>query len=276
MNVGIVTPGKICPGVNTCIHQLTLWEKHRHSKVWGIVEGWKGLNYGFMDELLVCDGHSQPGCILHTSTEPLNVKHAQRHLKHLDVLYCIGDDCVQMEAKELADMGLGTNIVGITGFGFQSEVQEVSRYIKQAHTLAQSVHGVVFLEIAETTGKLARYASMSEPTVDVVITPDSDEDYLFDVQHAYAMNGHCLVVVNRCSPYEHIVNTLRVYNIDVKFVKPGELVNVAVPCVFDNVTSSRIARKAFDFAQSHINFVCDAHTITPYADYSMKKTLVQI
>ncbi|QIG59475.1 6-phosphofructokinase [Dishui Lake phycodnavirus 2] len=258
MNIGIVTPGKICPGVNTCIHQIALREKHRHSKVWGIVEGWKGLNYGFMDEMLVVDGHSQPGNLLHTSMEPLNVKHAKRHVKNLDILYCIGDSRVMEDAKRLTTLRLRTNIIGITGFGFQSEVQEVSRYIKKAHTLAQSMHGVVFLEIAETSGELARYASMSEPLVDVVITPDSEEDYLFDVQHAYAMNGHCLVVVNRCSRYEHIVNALRMYNIDIEFIKPGQLVNVAEPCVYDNVTASRIARQAVDHSDNQMNFMCSA------------------
>lgn len=263
MNIGIVTPGKICPGVNTCIHQIALREKHRHNKVWGIVEGWKGLNYGFMDELLVCDGHSEPGSLLHTSTEPLNVKHAKRHLRNLDILYCIGDGKVMNEAKELATLELPTNIVGVTGFGFQSKVQEVSRYIKKAHTLAQSVHGVVFLEIVETSGELARYASMCEPLVDVTITPDSEEDFLFDVQHTYAMNGHCLVVVNPHSRYEHIMEALGAYNIDIKFIQPGELVNMADPSVYDNVTASRIARQAVDYTVQHTNFVCGPNVLYP-------------
>jgi 6-phosphofructokinase len=277
MNVGIVTPGKICPGVNTCINQIALREKHRHSKVWGVVEGWKGLNHGFMDEFLVCDGHSQPGSVLHTSREPLQPKLAKRHLNNLDVLYCIGDRDVQVEAKKLTSLGINTNIVGITGFGFQSEVQEIVQYIKKAHVLAQSAHAVVFLEIADTSGELSRYTSMSEPVVDVVITPESEESYVFDVQHAFAMNGHCLVVVSECVNYQYIIDAIGLYNIDVKVIKPSELIHAADPCVYDNVAASRAARQAFEHAQGHVNFVCvGGPQILPYAHYPLNNSLVRI
>src|SRR6056300_1478879 len=248
MNVGIITPGKICPGVNTCINQIALREKHRHSKVWGIVEGWKGLNYGFMEEFLVCDSHSQPGTIIHTSREPLQLKYAKKHVEKFDVLYCIGDRDVQIQAKNLMTLDVHTNIVGVTGFGFQSEVQEIMQYIKKAHVLAHSAHAVVFLEIADKTGEWLRYTAMSSPEVDVVITTDCEENYLFDVQHEFAMNGHCVV-----------------------------LVSVVEPCVSDNIAASRAARQACDHAQEHSNFVCSGGAqIIPYAHFPVNNSLVRI
>ena len=277
MNVGIVTPGKICPGVNTCINQIALREKHRHSKVWGIVEGWKGLNHGFMDEFLVCDSHSQPGSVLHTSREPLQLKHAKKHVEKLDVLYCIGDKDVQVQAKNLMSLELHTNIVGVTGFGFHTEVQEIMQYIKKAHVLAQSAHAVVFLEIADRSGELLRYAAMSEPHVNVVITPDSEENYIFDVQHEFAMNGHCLVIVSEFVDYQNIINAVSLYNIDTKVIKPGELIWAVEPCVSDNVAASRAARQAFEHAEQHSNFVCTAGPqIIPYAHYPLNNSLLRI
>jgi 6-phosphofructokinase 1 len=277
MNVGIITPGKICPGVNTCINQIALREKHRHSKVWGIVEGWKGLNYGFMEEFLVCDSHSQPGTIIHTSREPLQLKYAKKHVEKFDVLYCIGDRDVQIQAKNLMTLDVHTNIVGVTGFGFQSEVQEIMQYIKKAHVLAHSAHAVVFLEIADKTGELLRYTAMSSPEVDVVITPDCEENYLFDVQHEFAMNGHCVVLVSESVQYNNIIDALGLYTIGTKIIKPGELISVVEPCVSDNIAASRAARQACDHAQEHSNFVCSGGAqIIPYAHFPVNNSLVRI
>jgi 6-phosphofructokinase 1 len=184
---------------------------------------------------------------------------------------------VQIQAKNLMTLDVHTNIVGVTGFGFQSEVQEIMQYIKKAHVLAHSAHAVVFLEIADKTGELLRYTAMSSPEVDVVITPDCEENYLFDVQHEFAMNGHCVVLVSESVQYNNIIDALGLYTIGTKIIKPGELISVVEPCVSDNIAASRAARQACDHAQEHSNFVCSGGTqIIPYAHFPVNNSLVRI
>lgn len=268
MNIGIVTPGKISPGVNTCIAEIALREKQRHNKVFGIVEGWRGLNHGFMDEFLAYNCSNQPGSVLHTSREPLNLKLAKKHLLTLDKLYCIGDREVHREARAIyLDDKIPTNLVGITGFGTHSKVGEVSRHVQQCHLLAQSIHGVVFLEIGEKFGDIVRYVGMSEPHADVVICPESDENYLFDVQHSFAMNGHCVVVVNSCCDYGYLLDALKVYNVDTHVIRPGGTIDVADPCVYDNVLCARMGREVVEHSALRADFVCEAGKIHPYAFY---------
>ncbi len=263
--------------MNTCINQIALREKQKHNKVWGIVEGWNGLNHGFMEEFLVCDSHSQPGTILHTSREPLQLKRAKRHVEQLDVLYCVGDRDVQVQAKNLMSLELPTNIVGVTGFGFQTEVQEIMQYVKKVHVLAQSAHAVVFLEVTDKLGELLRYVAMSSPEVDVVMTPDCEENFVFDVQHEFAMNGHCVVLVSDSVDYQHIINTMGLYNIDTKVIRPGELINTVEPCVSDNIAASRAARQACDHAEQHSNFVCSGGAqIVPYAHFPLNNSLLRL
>lgn len=268
MNVGIITPGRISPGVNTCVTEIALQEKQRHNKVIGIVEGWRGLNHGFMEEMFVTgQARNEPGSILRTSREPLNMELARRHLLTLDRLYCIGDMETHGVARNIAVADLPLSVVGLTGFGMQSKIEEVSRYIRKCHVLAESIHGVVFLELAEKYGELARNASMCEPYANVVITPEEDENFLFDVQHNYAMNGHCVVVVNACCDYRHILDALGVYNVETTVVRPESTLDVTTPCVYDNVLCSRMSRDACAHAELRNNFVCDGGRMVPYAFY---------
>ena len=268
MNVGIITPERISPGVNTCIAEIALREKQRHNKILGVVEGWRGLNHGFMEEMFVTgEARNEPGTILHTSREPLNIKLAKKHLLLLDRLYCIGDMETQKEARAIFTSDLPLNLVGITGFGLQSKIEEVSRYIRKCHVLAKSIHGVVFLELAEKYGEVARNASMCEPYANVVITPEEDENFLFDVQHNYAMNGHCVVVVNACCDYRYILDALGVYNVETTIIRPDIALDVAAPCMYDNVLCTRIATDACVHADIRKNFVCDGGRIVPYAFY---------
>jgi len=268
MNIGIITPGKISPGVNTCIAEIALREKQQRNTVFGIVEGWRGLNHGFMDEILAHNTANQPGSILQTSREPLNLKLAKKHLLNLDRLYCIGDMDVHEEARNIyLDDTIPTNLVGITGFGMHSRVEEVSRHIQQCHVLAKSIHGVIFLEIEEKFGNLVRYATIGDPHADVVITPESLEDYLFDVQHNFAMNGYCVVVVNSCCDYRHILRALEVFDVQTQVVRPCGTIDATTPCVYDNVLCARMSREVAEHAKTRHNFVCDAGKMHSYAFY---------
>ena len=42
MNIGILTAGGVCPGVNTLIRSITLREKNQGNRVYGFSDGFRG------------------------------------------------------------------------------------------------------------------------------------------------------------------------------------------------------------------------------------------
>src|SRR5210317_1516940 len=51
MNIGILTAGGVCPGVNNLIHSLTIYETSRDNRIIGFNEGFRGLNNNARMEL---------------------------------------------------------------------------------------------------------------------------------------------------------------------------------------------------------------------------------
>ena len=59
MNVGILTAGGVCPGVNTLVRSLTLREKSQGNKVHGFRGGFRGINENvkeYFDQAYIDDG----------------------------------------------------------------------------------------------------------------------------------------------------------------------------------------------------------------------------
>ena len=74
MNVGILTAGGVCPGVNNIIHTLTRLENSRDNRVIGFNEGFRGLNNNIRTELSRKKIEEGAGSILRVSCEPVKFR----------------------------------------------------------------------------------------------------------------------------------------------------------------------------------------------------------
>lgn len=268
MNVGIVTPGRVCPGVNVAISELCVRESRAGNRVYGFFEGWRGVNYNLREQIPFNSLRYDGGSILCTSTDELEISKARESLRGLDKLYCIGDHSTQDEASRVANMsdvnvvGLLTSIERDVGFGFNTMVWEHVQKVKCAHSAAFAAHAAFFLEMP--SDEVALRIGMINPMVDVVITAGSTEDHTFDVQNAYAIEGKAVVVVSKLAQYKHIVETLRQYNISALVVPVDHSVVGAEPCIYDTVLARRMATESFHLCKTKHNFCKTATDVVSY------------
>ena len=114
MNIGILTAGGVCPGVNTIIRSITLRERNQGNVVHGFSDGFRGLNQNiktYFNQEHIDDG---PGTLLKTSYDFVDVERAIKNLSGYDRLYCICGNESMKSARDLAlDDRVDTNIIGI-------------------------------------------------------------------------------------------------------------------------------------------------------------------
>ena len=158
MNVGILTAGGVCPGVNNIIHTLTRLESSKDSRIIGFNEGFRGLNNNIRTELSRQKIEEGAGSILRVSCESVKLDQVVDRVNELDRLYCIcGNESMKSAAQLALDERVNTNIIGIAktifddipgmeSIGFQTAVQEFAKYIDYAHTEATSTNSIVFVE----------------------------------------------------------------------------------------------------------------------------------
>ena len=268
MNVGIVTPGRICPGVNVAVAEITIRESRGGNRVFGFFDGWRGLNHDLCEELPFNSLRYDGGSILCTSPDLLDMSQAEYALRHLDKLYCIGDRRAQNGAANIA-MTTDVNTVGLLtsperdiGFGFNTVVREHVQKAKCAHTSAVATHTVFFIEVP--SDDVARRVGMISPLVDVVIATDSHEDYLFDVQNAYAIEGKAVVVVTKHSPISKIMDVLQSSDIATVYIPFDPVTLGAEPCMYDTVLAKRMAVESHNACKAKHNFCKTATGVVYY------------
>jgi phosphofructokinase-like protein len=169
MNVGVLTGGGDCPGLNAVIRAI-VYKGINHYKynIWGIYEGWKGLlNGGRVAPLSIEDVHgilSLGGTILKTSrTNPFKLKDGlQRIMKNiekyqLDAVIAIGGEDTLGVAAKLCEAGV--KVVGIPKtidndvagtdqtFGFDTAVQIATDAIDRVRSTAEAHNRVVLVEV---------------------------------------------------------------------------------------------------------------------------------
>ena len=181
MNIGILTAGGVCPGVNNIIHTLNRLESSQDNRVIGFNEGFRGLNNNIRVDLSRQKIDEGPGSILRVSCEPVDVERVVDTIGDLDRLYCIcGNESMKSAAYLALDDRIETNIVGIAksifndvpgveSIGFQTAVQEFARYIDYAYTEATSTNSIVFVETPgdrvtglSTSATYAKYSKVTD------------------------------------------------------------------------------------------------------------------
>ena len=196
MNIGILTGGGDCPGLNAVIRAVVKRGLQLGHEFTGIKEGWRGL---LENKTMKLDAGSISGIlhlggtILGTSrTNPFkNEKDAEKVIRNinefkLDALVCIGGDDTLGVASKLHDKGIKT--VGVpktidndlTGtdftFGFDTAVGIVTESIDRLHSTAESHQRVMVVEVmGRHAGWIAVYGGLAGGA-DVILIPEQPFD----------------------------------------------------------------------------------------------------
>jgi len=202
MNIGILTGGGDCPGLNAVIRAVVRRGLQLGHGFTGIKEGWRGLlekKTMELDAASVSGILHLGGTILGTSrTNPFkNEKDAEKAIKNikelkLDALVCIGGDDTLGVASKLHDRGVKT--VGVpktidndlTGtdftFGFDTAVGIVTESIDRLHSTAESHQRVMVVEVmGRHAGWIAVYGGLAGGA-DVILIPEEP----FDIERVCA------------------------------------------------------------------------------------------
>ncbi len=183
--IGVLTGGGDCPGLNATIRAVVRKGiKDYNYKMYGILEGWKGLIDGNIKEL---DMNSvsgilyRGGTIIGTSrTNPFGKDNKDdpekilENIKKLNLyaIVSIGGEDTQGVAFKLSEMGV--NVVGIPKtidndipgtdytFGFDTAVNIATEAIDRLHTTAESHNRVMVVEVmGRHTGWIATFAGIA-------------------------------------------------------------------------------------------------------------------
>jgi 6-phosphofructokinase 1 len=200
MNVGILTGGGDCPGLNAVIRAVYKAGIINGYKMFGVRNGFKGLVQDDIKELTdaaVSGILHRGGTILGTTNRdnPFHYRTANdtyvdaspvvmRHIEErgLDVLVVIGGDGTLKLASEIGALGVG--IIGIPKtidndlggtdrtFGFDSAVAAATDALDRLHTTAESHHRIHILEVmGRTAGWIALHSGISGGA-DIILIPE--------------------------------------------------------------------------------------------------------
>ncbi len=193
MNVGILTGGGDCPGLNAAIRGVTRRSiDYYHYNVVGIKNGWDGLIKGEVEPLTTVSISGilhKGGTILGTSRKnPLKKEEDMNKVKEnlkkfdIDVLVAIGGDDTLSVANKLNE--LGYHCVGIPKtidndlsgtdytFGFDTAIMIATDAIDRLHTTAESHHRVMVVEVmGRHTGWIAVFSGIAGGA-DCILIPE--------------------------------------------------------------------------------------------------------
>jgi 6-phosphofructokinase 1 len=283
MNVGILTAGGVCPGVNNLIHSLTIYETSRDNRIVGFNEGFRGLNNNARMELSRKNIEEGAGSILRVSCESVDIEDAMKSMKDLERLYCIcGNESMKSAAKLALDDRVDTNIIGIAktifndipgmeSIGFQTAVQEFAKYIDYAYIEATTTNSIVFVEapghrVTELSTQ-ATFAKYSKVT-DVINKQTINNISKYQIKNNYETQGYAVVVVAETCEYQDVMDFLEEYvYTDIKVMNPGFVIRDTKACAYDTIMSVKVAREAFEDAQKFRNFVIGGNTKMTFENY---------
>ena len=283
MNVGILTAGGVCPGVNNVIHTLTRLESSRDSRIIGFNEGFRGLNNNIRTELSRTKIEEGAGSILRVSCESVKLDQVIDRVNELDRLYCIcGNESMKSAAQLALDERVNTNIIGIAktifddipgmeSIGFQTAVQEFAKYIDYAHTEATTTNSIVFVEAPghRVTGLStnATYAKYSKVT-DVINQQTINSVTAKQIKENYERYGYVVVVVAEACEYQDVVDFIHdEMEVEIKVMNPGFVIRDVEACAYDTILSVKVAREAFENAQKFDNFIQGGNTKMKFENY---------
>lgn len=196
MNVGILTGGGDCPGLNAVIRAVVKRGLQFGYEFTGIKNGWKGLVEPSVVKLTQNDVSGilpRGGTILGTSRtnpmkSPADTEAVLKNIKDLkiDAVVCIGGDDTLGVAAKLSKMGVKTIGVpktidnDLTGtdftFGFDTAVSIVTWALDRLHSTTEAHQRVMVVEVmGRHAGWIAVYGGIAGGA-DVILIPEKPFD----------------------------------------------------------------------------------------------------
>lgn len=216
--VGVVSSGRLCPGINNVIKSLVtvLWNEYGVHSILGFKYGYKGLVTESPVELtpqFVDLIHTKGGSVLGSSEGMGDAKEIvdvlEKHKIH--ILFCIAGDDGMNAANELVDeisrRKLSISVIGIPKtidndlrfvektFGFETAVQVAAEIIGAAHTEAEgNDNGISIVKLmGRESGFIAAAATLANSVVDFCLVPEM----------RFSVNGLCKAVQERLLTSHH-------------------------------------------------------------------------
>jgi phosphofructokinase-like protein len=234
MQIGVLTGGGDCPGLNAVINAVVLKGSSFYGDSFiGFLDGWLGV---IEDRAVPVDRESvqgilfEGGTILGTSrTNPYKVERGvERALsnlraRQLDALIAIGGDDTLGVANKLTEEGFP--VVGVpktidndlsateVTFGFHTAVQVATEAIDRLRTTAESHHRVIVCEVmGRHAGWIALYSGIAGGAADILLPEqpfDLDEvcERLKAQRSAPGRHATVVVVAEGATPKEGTLST---------------------------------------------------------------------
>lgn len=226
INVGIVTCGGLCPGLNDVIRSVTYncLDGYGIKTVYGFRFGFEGLTHNFNQNAIrlspsnIDTIHEQGGTILGSSRGDQSKEDIVDTLVkfNISILFIIGGDGTQRGAMEIAEIikrrKLDISVIGIPKtidndvsfiyktFGFDTAVGEARKAIDAAHTEAKGArNGIGLVKLmGRHSGFIAAHATLASGNVNICLIPEVplDLNALFEkIKRRFIKKDHLVIVV---------------------------------------------------------------------------------
>lgn len=199
-NIGIVTCGGVCPGLNDVIRAIVYesYDDYKVNKVYGFRYGYKGIIKDnniepiLLDTDIVNDIHEDGGTILGASRGAQDTKKIIDYLLELEIsiLFAIGGDGTLRGAAEIVDeikkRKLDISVIGIPKtidndiafsektFGFETAVDESRKVIQSAHVESKGIeNGIGLVKLmGRKSGFIAAQSTLANTDVNFCFIPE--------------------------------------------------------------------------------------------------------
>ena len=291
MNIGILTSGGLCPGLNTVVKTLTLREMQKNNTVLGFKGGFKGLNdceYINLSENahLLCD---KGGCILSTSRVQLSVQKSMQNIENLGLskLYSIGGNGTLCASKLLTENS-DINVIGIAktidndiydleSFGTFTAIEQTRKFIKCAYNEAHGMNSIIFVEtMGRNSGFIALESTLCESNiVNVCLIPEikSSVNEIYNKLHTL---GSGVVVVSEGVDYTRLFKRLEANGIHCKKITPGYAVRSGNPHAYDIHNCVNMACNAVTMSETHNNIIIGTNSYQNFKDFKIGEKQVKL
>lgn len=225
INVGIVTCGGLCPGLNDVIRSITYncISTYGVKNVYGFKYGYEGLTSKYHKETVILNGtnvdtiHEQGGTILASSRGAQDIGDMVDTLVkfNISILFIIGGDGTQRGnmaiSAEIKRRGLDIATMGVPKtidndiafidrtFGFDTAVEQARVALNAAHVEARGARngiGLVRL-MGRHSGHIAANAALASGNVNMCLIPEEpfDLDQIFRrVEYRFSKSEHLVIV----------------------------------------------------------------------------------